>query len=261
MTRKKILAVVPTFNRRDLVELTSAYLRRIAFDPGRYSFVISDDCSEEYGLTFLQEAYSTLPNATFMKTSRNAGAAGHVWTLLRLFLSGEHDKVLILDSDLVVHECCLRWIDAFESELISSLYNSCLHETVEERDGYCTKADIGWAGAVIDKGVIRDLFALHGSRPFDDWALSDFAKRNNLTIKVSRPSAIEHIGVSGMNNAAPAYFDHSIDFPRDYVDEATRNYFLNTRGFDLLQYLETRPDRLLRADSLNVFRISTPKNG
>ena len=71
---------------------------------------------------------------------------------------------------------------------------------------------------------------------------------------------MEHIGVSGMNNAAPEQFDHSIDFPRDYIDEATRNYFLRNRGFDLLQYLETRPNPPLRADSLNVFGISTPKN-
>ena len=260
MSIKKILAVIPTFNRKDLVELTSAYLRRIPFDPGRFSFVISDDCSEEYGLTFLQEAYSTLPNATFMKTSRNAGPVGHVWSLLKLFVGGENDKVLILDSDLIVHESCLRCIDDFEPELVSSLYNSCFHETVEEHDGYSTKADIGWAGALIDKSVVREMLRRHGSRPFDDWAFSDFAKRARLTIRASRPSAIEHIGVSGMNNAAPEYFDHSIDFPRDYIDEATRNYFLHSRGFDLLQYLETRPNPALRADSLNVFGISMPKN-
>jgi len=260
MSIKKILAVIPTFNRKDLVELTSAYLRRIPFDPRRFSFVISDDCSDEYGLTFLQAAYSALPNATFMKTSRNAGPVGHVWSLLRLFVGGEHDKVLILDSDLIVHESCLRCIDDFESELVSSLYNSCFHETVEEHEGYCTKADIGWAGALIDKGVVREMFRRHGSRPFDDWALCDFAKRARLTIKASRPSAIEHIGVSGMNNAAPDQFDHSIDFPRDYIDEATRNYFLRNRGFDLLQCLESKPDRPPGADALNVFRIATPKN-
>ena len=260
MSTKKIFAVIPTFNRKDLVELTSAYLRRIAFDPGRFSFVISDDCSEEYGLMFLQAVYSTLPNATFMKTSRNAGPVGHVWSLLKLFVGGEHGKVLILDSDLIVDESCLRCIDDFESELVSSLYNSCFHVTVEEHEGYCTKADIGWAGALIDQSVVSEMFRRHGSRPFDDWALCEFAKRARLTIKASKPSVVEHIGVSGMNNAAPEYFDHSIDFPRDHVDEATRNYFLRTRGFDLLQYLETRPNPLLRSDSLNVFGISTPKN-
>jgi len=260
MTTKKILAVVPTFNRKGLVELTSAYLRRIPFDPRKFSFVISDDCSEEYGLSFLQAAYSTLPNATFMKTNRNTGAEGHVWSLLRFFLTGEHEKVLVLDSDLIIHESCLRRVDDFESELISSLYNSCFHEILEEHDDYCTKADIGWAGALLDKSVVREMFRRHGSRPFDDWALCDFAKRARLTIRASRPSAVEHIGVSGMNNAAPEYFDHSIDFPRAFIDEATRDYFLKTRGFDLLHYLETRPDPLVRADSLNVFRLPTPKN-
>jgi len=195
-----------------------------------------------------------------MKTSRNAGPVGHVWSLLRFFVSGEYDKVLILDSDLIVHESCIRRIDEFESELISSLYNSWFHEIIEERNGYCTKADIGWAGALIDKSVIRDMFSLFGSRPFDDWALCDFAKRNNLTIKVSRPSAVEHIGVLGINNAAPEHFDHSIDFPRDSIDEATRDYFLKTQGFDLLRHLEERPDRSLGTDALNVFAIPMPKN-
>jgi len=250
----KVLAVVPTFNRGDIVNLTSACLRRIAFSPDRFSFLISDDCSTEYGLAFLREAYSRLPNATILRTSRNAGAAAHVWVLLRFFVESEYDKVLVLDSDLIVHERCLQVVEDFDREPVSSLYNSCFHKVVEAHGGYCIKTDIGWAGALIERGVVRELFELHGSNVFDDWALCELARRKGLTIKVATPSVAEHIGVSGANNVVPEYFDHSLDFPREHIDQPTRDYFLHRRGFDLLRQLDARPEHSA-ADDLRVFRI------
>jgi glycosyltransferase involved in cell wall biosynthesis len=251
---KKVLAVVPTFNRGDIINLTSAYLRRIPFAPDRFSFLISDDCSTEYGLGFLREAYSQLPNATIMRTSRNAGAAAHVWVLLRFFVESEYEKILVLDSDLIAHEGCLRAVEDFDPEPVSSLYNSCFHKVVDARGSYCTKADIGWAGALIDRGVVRELFELHGSSLFDDWALCELVWRRGLAIKVATPSVIEHIGVSGANNVVPEYFDHSLDFPREHIDQPTRDYFLHRRGFDLLRQLDSRPEHSA-ADDLRVFRI------
>jgi glycosyltransferase involved in cell wall biosynthesis len=258
MTLKTILVVIPTFNRKDLIGLTSGYLKRIDFDPGTFSFVISDDCSTEYGLAFLQEAYSALPNAKFMRTSRHSDAITHMWVLLRLFASSEFDKVFVCDSDLIVHESCLRCIREFNDELVSSLYNSCFHKVDKQYGGYCTKADIGWAGALIDKSIVRELLDRFGSKPFDDWALCDLAKRRNLTIKVATPSAIEHIGVAGMNNVIPEFFDHSFDFPREYIDEATRDFFLERHGFDLLRHLETYPENMT-GDELRVFSVAPPK--
>jgi hypothetical protein len=230
---KTILAVVPTFNRKDLVELTSAYLKRIPFDPAGFSFLISDDCSTEYGLSFLRAAYSSLPNAVFMKTNANSGALKHIWALLRHFAESDHDKVLVLDSDLVVHESGIAWAKTFDHELVSSLYNSSRHGVHRSCDGYCTKTDIGWAGALVDKSVIRALLDLFGMHPFDDWALSNFARQNGLTIKVAVPSAIEHIGIVGSNNFGRELFDHSIDFPRDRFDRQTREYLLQKHGIDL----------------------------
>src|SRR5439155_6259942 len=160
------LAVIPTFNRADLVEITSGYLKRIPFDPNTFSFLISDDCSTDYDLAFLEGAYSTLPNVTFMKTSKNSGAAAHMRLLLRFFLNKDLDKILILDSDLIVHECSIQCINAFDEELVSSLYNSCFHQVDRQYGSYCTKADIGWAGALIDKRIIREMFQLFGSNPF-----------------------------------------------------------------------------------------------
>jgi glycosyltransferase involved in cell wall biosynthesis len=239
---RKVLAVIPTYNRRELIELTSRYLRRIPFDPERFAFLVSDDCSTEFGLSFLREAYAALPNVTFMKTSRNAGAIGHTWTLLKLFAQSDRDKVLVLDSDLVVDENCLRWIDAFDAEPISSLYNSRRHRVEGAADGYCTKADIGWAGALLGRSTVVALLDLFGPRPFDDWALSDLARQNGLKIKVATPSAVEHIGIAGSNNFAPEAFDRSIDFPPDRIDQPTREFLLQRHGIDpLLQWQPPTP--------------------
>ena len=232
---KTVLALIPTFNRKELVALTSGYLRRIRFDPARFAFLVSDDCSTEYGLGFLREAYASLPNVTFMKTSANSGALRHMWVLLRHFAQTDRDKVLVLDSDLVVDQSCLGWIDAFDADPISSLYNSSRHAVAERRDGYCVKRDIGWAGALIDRSVIRGMLDSYGSRPFDDWKLSEVASKLELTIKVALPSAIEHIGIFGSNNFGTELFDHSIDFPRERFDPTTRHYFLHKHRIDLLR--------------------------
>jgi hypothetical protein len=56
MAPSRILVVVTPFNRRQLIELTSRYPKRIVFDSSRFSFVASDDCSTEYGLAFLKSA-------------------------------------------------------------------------------------------------------------------------------------------------------------------------------------------------------------
>src|SRR5712664_4316886 len=166
-----------------------------------------------------------------------------MWVLLKFFLDSEFDKILVLDSDLIVHKSCVQATIDFDDELISSLYNSCFHRIDKECGTYCTKADIGWAGALVDRSIVREMFNLFGARPFDDWALAEFARRRNLTIKVSTPSTIEHIGVFGMNNAFPEYFDHSFDFPREYIEQATRDYFMEKHGFDLLSRLETKPEK------------------
>ena len=242
MTTKTILAVIPTFNRMGLIELTSSYLKKIDFDPARFSFLVSDDCSTEFGLAFLKKAYADLPNVTFLKTNKNSGAVAHMWALLRFFSKSTFDKILVLDSDLIVHENCVQYISDFNDELVSSLYNSCFHEIGKVCGTYCTKTDIGWAGALIDKSVVQEMFNIFGSSPFDDWALSDAASRRNWTIKVCTPSAIEHIGVFGMNNASPHHFDHSFDFPKEYIEQATLDYFVRRHGFDLLSHLATRPD-------------------
>ena len=258
MAAKSILVVIPTFNRRELIGLTANYLRRIDFDPSRFSFMISDDCSTEYGLSVLEETYSALPNAKFMKTSRQSGAIIHAWVLLRFFLTSGFDKVLVIDSDLIVHESCLRYIEDFDDEPVSSLYNSCFHKVAEHHDGYCTKADIGWAGALVARSVIEELFERSDSRLFDDWALSDLAREKSLTIKVATPSAVEHVGVTGANNVIPKFFDHSLDFPREYIDQATRDYFLQRHGFDLLHHLEAKTDHAT-ADELRVFPLGPSK--
>ena len=252
MATKKILVIIPTFNRKDLIEITSSYLRKINFDASTFSFLISDDCSTEYGLAFLETAYAELPNAKFMKTSRHSGAITHTWALLRLFMMSEFDKVLVFDSDLIIQRSCIQCISDLDDELVSSLYNSCFHEIDKECGTYCTKADIGWAGALIDKSIIQEMFDLFRSNPFDDWALCDLARRRNLTIKVSTPSAIEHLGVFGMNNAIPEYFDHSFDFPKESIDQATRDYFVEKHGFDLLYHLEIKPENI-KWDRLTFF--------
>lgn len=258
MTTRKTLAIIPTFNRQDLIEITSGYLKKIPFDADAFSFVISDDCSTEYGPAFLESSYSTLPNARFMKTSRNAGPIAHMWVLLKLFINSDFDKVLVLDSDLIVHSSCLQYISDFNDELVSSLYNSSFHQIDEICDRYCTKAHIGWAGALLGKDIVREMFDLFGSSPFDDWAMSDAARRRNLKIKVSTPSAIEHIGVFGTNNAVPEYFDHSFDFPKEHIEQATRDYFTEKHGFDLLHYLEIKPE-IAGADRLRTFPLrNTP---
>jgi hypothetical protein len=253
----RILAVIPTFNRGELIALTSAYLQRIPFDPAAFRFLISDDCSTDYGLEFLRGAYSRLPNASFMRTSRNAGAAAHLWVLLKHFASGSWEKILILDSDLVVHERCLDCIEAFEDAPIASLYNSRLHPIEHNYDGYCTKSDIGWAGALIGRRVIEELLQAHGNEPFDDWALRDYSLSRQVPIKVCTPSVIEHIGITGANNVGPDYFDRSCDFPRETIDQATRDYFRHVRGIDLLHYLAEGPEPMPDAEDLRVFRLPT----
>ncbi|HTS21156.1 MAG TPA: glycosyltransferase family A protein [Casimicrobiaceae bacterium] len=242
MSSSSILAVVPTFNRGELVELTARYLRRIDFAASRFSFLISDDCSTEYGLAFLKGAYAGLPGVTFMRTSRNCGPIAHTWVLLKHFAASGFDKVLVLDSDLLVHERCLRYAADFEVESISSLYNSCLHGVQARFETYCTKADIGWAGALVARGIVEELLAAYGSQPFDDWALSELAQRRGLAIKVASPSALQHIGIFGSNNAGPEGFDRALDFPADDIDQSTRDYFVRRHGLDLMRWLSAPPD-------------------
>jgi glycosyltransferase involved in cell wall biosynthesis len=242
MTSKSILVMVPTFNRKDMIELTSHYLRKIPFDPNTFSFLISDDCSTDYGLSFLETAYAQLPHAKFMRTSRNCGALKHIWVLLRFFLNSDYEKVFLIDSDMIVHESCMQVASDFNDELLSSLYNSCFHEIERSCGAYCTKRHIGSAGALIDKSIVSEMFGRFGSTPFDDWALSEFAMQKNLTIKVSTPSAIEHIGVFGANNAFPEFFDHAFDFPPERIEQATLDYFSQKHGFDLLAGLRKRPE-------------------
>ena len=237
MTAKRTLVLIPTFNRGDLIDITSSYLKKIDFNRGTFSFLISDDCSTDYSLAFLKKAYSELPNATFMKTSRHSGAIMHMWVLLRYFSKSAFDKAFILDSDLIIRSSCIQYMTDFGNDLVSSLYNSRFHEIEERHDTFCTKADIGWAGALLDKNIVIEMFTLFGSKPFDDWELCDVVKRRNLTIRVAMPSAIEHLGVFGDNNTAPESFDHSFDFPRECIDQATRDYFVQKHGFDLLDYL------------------------
>jgi hypothetical protein len=44
----------------------------------------------------------------------------YTWKLLKLFASSDFQKILLLDSDLIVHELSIQCINDLEGELISS---------------------------------------------------------------------------------------------------------------------------------------------
>jgi len=126
-----------------------------------------------------------------------------------------------IDSDTIVKRDWLSTLEKtynsynklFSNKVIVTGFNcidSCSHKIIKEFDDFYIKKSFGG----INNFYHKDLFYIYkkilNTGISWDWNLVDYCNENNITLIATKPSTIQHTGVSGMNSNGR--YDYAEDF-------------------------------------------------
>ena len=211
---------IPTYNRKDLLEIMSKSLYQSDLSIP-HNIRIYDDCSTEYGEETLKElfpdAQSIIINNTNLKADRN------IYSMYKDFLFSEDDFFFNADSDLIFNKDWLRKATELinETDGILSIFNSNTHDVYQLiNNELCLKKDIGSAGTIFSRNRLEELL-MHFNQIEEikglDWQFSEYFKNNNVRIFCVNQSLIQHIGYRGQNSSF--FFDYGRNFKIESIDE------------------------------------------
>ncbi len=214
------IIAIPTFNRR--VEV-AACLTCLAAAEGleKWRVVLRDDCSTEYDIADL---LGNVPFAvTVLRNETNLGCDGNTVALLKHCIEQNAQRVLLLDSDMIVSSDALAFADKnlARTDGVLSLYNSVLHLEAEVVDAALVrKKSIGGAATVWDATLLKEMLESLDGPDCWDWRFCDRAHAEQIRLFVARESRAQHIGVEGTNSLRFGELEFGAGFHIETMEQA-----------------------------------------
>jgi hypothetical protein len=217
---------VATWNRKSIVAAHAASLRESRL-PVDTKILVIDDASSEYDVEFLASIFP--PGSEIRRNQTNSGGADFALAnLMKELLKTDADVVMLLDSDLLVHEefvgVGLGLLD--QTDGLLSLFNTPNHPALREVGPFLIKESIGSAGTLwsreLAESVIRDV--ADGARW--DWRFCDHVRSTGREIYVSKQSMVQHVGFAEGQNSKLDYGD----FGAGFADSDARNAYRLIEG-------------------------------
>ena len=217
----QITLAIPTYDRRDILALTSGVLNRMPWLE-RVNVRIYDDASS---LT-VGELERFFPTAReIIKRPHNLGADCNTRQLIVDFVNGPDDCLLVLDSDLVVSEKVIPVLAESlpRTDGVLSLYNSMLHAAYGSLDldghEFVLKRSVGAAGTAFTRRRAEEIVARVPAGVSFDWRFCDHFAQTGIRLFVTRKSLVQHLGFQG-SNCREGLIDFGFSFDCD--DPTTR---------------------------------------
>lgn len=217
------IIAIPTFNRiRHLVACLKCL--REAYGLDRYRIFIRDDASSEFGVG---EIARLIPEATdIQRNAVNLGPDANQMALFKDCLAAGAQRILVLDSDMLVSPSILEFMDgAFErTDGFLGLYNSVLHKKLRDLDPeLIEKTSFGGAATLWQSALLQRVVDRYGSKPADtwDWTANAELAETGTRLIVSRRSYAQHLGIVGANNGIFGRIEYGLGFVIE-TEEQTR---------------------------------------
>lgn len=218
----RITLAIPTYNRKEIVEITSLSFKELS----DINIRIYDDRSSEYDLSFLKKVFPTAKE--IILRNQNLKADKNMYTIYTDFLNTNDDILIQLDSDMLIGKDFFLMVseiskNILKEEAVYSLYNSNSHEFIEEnvfkiinKEIFKLKEHIGGACVIFSKKtlekIIKNIKIKNNDFSNYDYKWSKYLRENNIPIYVSQKSYVQHIGVGGQNNTSIKNIDIGYDF-------------------------------------------------
>ena len=218
----RITLAIPTYNRKEIVEITSLSFKELS----DINIRIYDDRSSEYDLSFLKKVFPTAKE--IILRNQNLKADKNMYTIYTDFLNTNDDILIQLDSDMLIGKDFFLMVseiskNILKKEAVYSLYNSNSHEFIEEnvfkiinKEIFKLKEHTGGACVIFSKKtlekIIKNIKIKNNDFSNYDYKWSKYLRENNIPIYVSQKSYVQHIGVGGQNNTSIKNIDIGYDF-------------------------------------------------
>lgn len=218
----KISIAIATFNRKEVIEVTSKLFLKIK----NINLRIYDDKSSEYDEKFLKSIYPYATN--IICREKNLKADRNMYEIYKDFLKTDDEILVQLDSDMIIGKDFFNIVFDIASEILNteavySLYNSNMHQFLENseikiisNETFRNKKHIGGACAIFTKKTIKKIIEnieiIEDDFSSYDWRWSKYLNENNIPIYVSENSYVQHIGFGGQNNLKIECLDIGYNF-------------------------------------------------
>ena len=219
---RQTAVVIMARNRYFLTRLFLASLKKSRL--AEAMIILVDDASEEKTAALLRKfSMDDVPIVKVVLSEREHQAMA-IHDILRLSwdLAMYHYGccyLAVLDSDTVVQpgwfirmQSIHRQHSQQASLLLVSGYNSKMHKTLAQKDGFCRKESLGGVSLLFSASlycsVVRKNLVL-------DWDWSLVREINNLsgTMLAASPSVVQHLGFFGLHCGPFKMIDYSFDYP------------------------------------------------
>jgi len=231
----KVLLGITTFNRENqVIDLCRSI--NVADNISKCKIIFFDDNSEELDFKKIEE--NLIYKFDVKRNKKNLGADLNTYQMYSFFLNSEFDLLVNLDSDMIVNKNFYAIIIAniIHCEGILSLYNSNQHHSIQtvtyNNTDFEIKKDIGAAGTVFSKDVIREIIDnVKPSKSFD-WDWSKYLVSSGRELYVTKNTYIQHLGFDGQNCKSLKKLDFGLNYEPDTV-ESKIIYLKNLENFVL----------------------------
>jgi glycosyltransferase involved in cell wall biosynthesis len=221
-------------NRPEFLKKTLESLKKTNKEDLNQSILyIIDDCSDDNETTKMIEEYDIKSlegvNDLEFKMIRNMKNMGIAKSLEKGFtyLYPKCEYLTNIDSDVLVKP---NWLSKLQevydrsnqdkndgNGVLVSGFNctppNCSHKILSSNDLYHVKKSIGGINTFFHRDMYNDYVNVIGNNnKLWDWRLCEHCENNNISIIVSNPSVIQHIGFTGINSHGKNRYDYADDF-------------------------------------------------
>lgn len=200
----KITLAIATHNRKHILEkmITSLYLSDIG---DNVHIRIYDDASTEFDKDYLQKSFPE--SKTILRNPINLGPSNNMHRIFTDFISHDDDILILADSDLIFNPEWLAIVERIihHTDGVISLYNSVLHTVILGKFqignvNVLNKGNIGGAGTVFKKDIIKKILSELPPSNTYDWDWSEYLVKSGIRLLVTERSYVQHIGIVGFNS-------------------------------------------------------------
>lgn len=232
--KQSIMFGICTYNRKSIMEMSSASLARVKGIQD-VNVQVFDDHSQEYDTDYLHSRY---PFAKSIVTSdTNTGADANSIRMLRNFLSGSEEWLFIADSDLLYCESLMETIQTCIEEYnekgykgVISLFNTYTHPVQSTIDSlFCRKDEVGAAGVLMHRETVKLIVDSVNSETAYDVQFSRVLLEKGYDILCTNRSYVQHIGIEGYNSLY-----YTFDWGKDFLLDSFENAEALIQTVDLL---------------------------
>lgn len=218
-----IMFGICTYNRKNIVELSSSSLARIK-DKDQADVFVFDDHSTEYDAAFLRKLYPFAKS--IVVSEKNTGANTNSIKMIKSFLSSSYDWLFIADSDLlfcesimsVIH-CCIQEFNCKKYKGVVSLFNTYTHPVTEVIDELLARKDeVGAAGVLVNRETAKLIVDSVDDRSAFDVQFSKTLIEKGYDILCTNKSYVQHIGIEGYNSLF-----YTFDWGKEFVLDSMQN--------------------------------------